>query len=169
MENWRCEVYLQIKGGLVKMQEVGVNCSGGRWSDDTTGAVSGGRSGRRAVAGAAKGRQKPAQTEQKQRREESDRQRRPDGGGGVHRRLDWAAAGGRSPAAGGSSEREKRRRREKGRGFMGLGNEALKQSKQIYFCFILLFVLFVPPFFFSDFWLDLPCTLICLRLYLCLH
>jgi len=37
------------------MQEVGVNRSGGRWSDDTTGAVGGGRSGRRAVAGATKG------------------------------------------------------------------------------------------------------------------
>uniref|UniRef100_A0A7C9DCZ1 Uncharacterized protein n=1 Tax=Opuntia streptacantha TaxID=393608 RepID=A0A7C9DCZ1_OPUST len=129
------------------MQEVGVNCSGGQWPDDTTGAVGGGRSGRRAVAGVTKGRQKPAQTEQKQRREESDRQRRPDSDGGVHRRIDWAAAGGRSPAAGGSNECEKRRRREKGKGFTGLGNEALKQSKQIYFYFILLFVLFVPPLF----------------------
>ena len=49
LEMW--SLYLQIKGGLVKMQEVGVNRSGGRWPDDTMEAVGGGRSGRRAVAG----------------------------------------------------------------------------------------------------------------------
>ena len=53
-----------------------------------------------------------------------------DGGGGVVPAACLGNGKGPAPAASDRERREKRRRREKGRGFTGLGNKALKQSKQ---------------------------------------